>query len=266
MTAGRQKLVRMTARVYAVLALFFGFFELTFGVFLLATGSHAAPVGIAHVVPGFVLAALGAVLWLGAYWAAPLAFAASLIPRVLPFLWYELAAGRTPMTAWWDILGLATPIVFLILTVLLLVSVLRARAANDAARLSHPTASKVLAAVALTYGLCLLLLGALELTARARTEPDVPLGYFLALPGAALLALASFIWRDRIWAMIAAFAASLLPWVYPILWREFAGGHAVLDWFNLTLFAVPTLFGILTAYAVLSTLRRGRMNATNPAR
>jgi hypothetical protein len=191
---------------------------------------------------------------------------ASLVPGVFPFLWYDLAAGRTPMTAWWNIPGLAAPAIFLDLTVLLLVSLLWARTSIDRTRLSGPTAPKVLAAVALTYGFCLVLLGAVELTVRSRGEATVPFGYFLALPGAGLLALGRFIWRDRIWAMIAAFAASLMPWVYPILWTGLAGGQATLDWFDMTLFVVPTLFGLLVAYAVLSTLVRGRRNATDPAR
>lgn len=266
MTAGRQHLVQVTARFYSVLALLFGSFDLTFGVFLLARGSHAAPLGIVYVVPGFILVALAAVLWLGAYWAAPLVLAASLIPEVFPILWYSLATGRAPMAAWWTIPGRAVPIVFLILTVLLLVSVLRARTSTDRTRPSGPTAAKVLAAVVLTYGFCLVLLGALELTARARAEFGVPLGYFLALPGAALLALGGFIWRDRIWAMIAAFAASLMPWVYPLFWAEADRGAVTLDWFNVTLLVVPTVFGILATYAVLSTLIRRRMKATSPAR
>jgi hypothetical protein len=266
MTAGRLQLVHLTARIYAVLALLLGLFDLAFGVFMLATAGHAAPAGIVFVMPGFVLASLGAVLWLGAYWAAPLALVASLIPGVFPFLWYDLAAGRTPMTAWWNMPGLAAPIVFLILTMLMLVSLLRARTSTDRTHHSGPTASKVLAVVALTYGLCLMLLGAAELTARGRGEATVQLGYFLVLPGASLLALASFIWRDRIWAMIAAFAASLMPWVYPLLWMALARGQAVLDWFDITLFVVPTLFGLLVAYALLSTLARGRRNATEPAR
>lgn len=266
MTAGRLQLVHVTARAYAVLVLLLGFFDLAFGVFMLATAGHGAPAGIVFVVPGFVLAALGAVLWLGAYWAAPLALVTSLVPGVFPFLWYDLAAGRTPMTAWWNIPGLAAPAIFLVLTVLLLVSLLRARTSIDRTRLAGPTASKVLAAVVLTYGLCLALLGAVELTMRGRTEATVPFGYFLALPGASLLVLCRFIWRDRIWAMIAAFAASLMPWVYPILWPALSGGQAALDWFDLTVLVVPTLFGLLVAYAVLSTLGRGRRSATGPAR
>lgn len=266
MTADRQRLVLVTARLYAVLALLFGLFDLAFGVFMLATGGHAAPAGIAYVVPGFILAALGAVLWLGAWWAAPLVLATSLVPGVFPLLWYDLAAGRTPMAAWWNILGLAAPTIFLILTVLLLVSLLRARTSIDRFSLSGPTASKALAAVVLTYGSCLVLLGALELIARGRAESAVPFGYFLALPGATLLALAGFVWRDRIWAMITAFAVSLVPWVYPLSWTAADWGAATLDWFDVTLLVVPTLFAFLVAYAVLSTLRRRRMNATNPAR
>lgn len=266
MNAGRQQPAHTAARVYAVFVLLFGLFDLTLGVFMLARASHAAPVGILYVVPGFILAALGAVLWLRAYWAAPLALAVSLIPGVFPFLWYDLVAGRAPMLAWWSTPGLVAPIIFLILTVLLLVSVLRARTSVDRIRSSGPTASKILAAVVLTYGLCLVLLGALELTARDRGESYVPFGYFLMLPGATLLVLGAFIWRDRIWAMIAAFAASLIPWLYPIFWTDVAGGQGTLDWFNLTLLVVPGMFSIIVAYAVLSTLRRRWMNATSAAR
>lgn len=275
MTAGRQQLARTTARVYAVLVLLFGFFELTFGVFIMVMGSHAAPVGISLVVPGFILVALGSVLWLGAYWAAPLAFVCALFPGVFPFLWYHLAAGRVPTGSWLDILGLTVPTVFLVLTVLLLVSALRARPANGGTRLPGPTAPRALAAVAFSFGLCLLVLGTLDLNLRTPSDLSVPrVGYFLALPGAVLLALGPFIWLDRIWAMIAAFAASLTPWVYPIvwlLWMDHIRGYPSPawfrpDWFSLSLMVVPTFFGILTVCAVLSTLRRGRTSATNMPR
>jgi hypothetical protein len=69
--------------------------------------------------------------------------------------------------------------------------------------------------------------------------------------------------------MITAFAVCLIPWVYPLFWMEVAGGAGTLDsfdWFNATLLAVPTLFGMLATYAVLSTLRRRRTNATSPTR
>jgi hypothetical protein len=65
--------------------------------------------------------------------------------------------------------------------------------------------------------------------------------------------------------MIAAFAASLVPWVYPLLWTEVDRGAVILDWFGVTLLVVPTLFGVLVAYAVLSTIARARRNATDPA-
>jgi hypothetical protein len=155
--------------------------------------------------------------------------------------------------------------------VLLFVFALRAGAANGGARLPGPAASRVLAAVACTFGLCLLLLGVLDLNLRTPADLSVVrAGYFLAWPGAVLLALAPFIGRDRIWAMVAAFAALLVPWVYPIVWMLWwdyhTGRYPGLDWFGLTLFVVPTLFGILTVSAVVSTLRQTRMRATSTMR
>ena len=60
--------------------------------------------------------------------------------------------------------------------------------------------------------------------------------------------------------MIAAFAVSLNPWVYPFLAVVFGGfGGLRLEPESLLLLVVPTLFGMLAGYSVLSALKRRRI-------
>ena len=121
MNVGGQ-LIGSLGRTSAVIALVFGAVELAYGIYLLETAGHALFLGITYVVPGLILLALGAVILLGVNWAVPLAFVSSLFPTVVPFLWYDLVAGRSPIVTWQGIVGLGVPAIFLILTLLLMVS------------------------------------------------------------------------------------------------------------------------------------------------
>ena len=180
------------------------------------------------------------------------------LPNVVPFLWYDLVAGRSPMLTWHGMLGLGLPAIFFIVALLLMVSRFKGTTPSD--RRSTATTPKALSAVAFIYGLVLLFVGVLMLARQDRRPPfeQIPSGYMLVFPGAALLLLNGLVRRGQVFAMLAAFVASLVPWIYPMFWLEVSGGRMVLDWFNLSHLVIPTLFGILVATAVLSVLREGQ--------
>jgi hypothetical protein len=101
-TDRRQQAARIIDRVYASLTASYGVFDILFGVFAFVMDHHGSgPVGMIFVIPGLVLAGCGVALWRGARWASPLAVMASLVPWVVPFVWYPTATQLHSPSATW---------------------------------------------------------------------------------------------------------------------------------------------------------------------
>jgi hypothetical protein len=122
------------ARTYAMLVLAHAAIFAGMGVYMLRYGGHAGPAGL----PLLLLSALSAVLvifiWRAHRWAAVAALFVSFVPGVWPVLWSQLTgawklpagaqttiviAGRHIFVPWWEVPFLAAPVIFAVLTVML---------------------------------------------------------------------------------------------------------------------------------------------------
>ena len=124
---------RIVARTYATLLLFHALFLAASGVYMLRYGGHAGPAGLPLLLLSALSAALVIFIWRAHRWAAVAALFVSFVPGVWPVLWNQLTgawklpaaqstivvAGRNLFLPWWEIAFLAAPVVFAILTVML---------------------------------------------------------------------------------------------------------------------------------------------------
>lgn len=213
------------ARVYAALAYVCGL-VLIFGAAAVAD-THAAGAFIFILLPGALLAVLSPFIWSGWRSAMILALAVSVVLELM-------VVGNAPAN--WA-LFLAMPVLFGALTVVGFVAGPR-RTTGSARRV----VDKVFGAAVYVYSLVVVLMAPLNHT----VQLGAPRVALYALPLSMLLgSLSIFVWRGRIWAMLAAFALTLAHWLV----------LASIDpsfWGSTPHIAAPVIGGILAAVGIVS--------------
>jgi hypothetical protein len=133
---------KFVARTYAIFLLAHVAFLAGTGVYMLRHGGHSAPAGLPLLLLSALSAALVIFIWRAHRWAVVAALFVSFVPGVWPLLWNQLTgasklpaaqstivvAGRNLFLPWWENTFLAAPVVFAVLTVML-VSASRSRVA-----------------------------------------------------------------------------------------------------------------------------------------
>jgi hypothetical protein len=217
------------ARGYAVLA-YLTSLVLLFAAAVL-TSTHARVAFIFIFLPGVLLAVLSRFIWTGSRSAMILAFAVSI---ALEFI----VIDNSPES--WG-LFLPLPVLFGMLMAAGLAVASPPTAAGARARV----VDEVYAAVVYFAGLLAVFMAPFN---HSRNFGLPAIALYALLLGLVVGALSVFIWRGRIWAMVAAFALSLAHWIVlanidPLLWG------------SLPNMAAPAVSGILTAVTVASARR-----------
>jgi hypothetical protein len=228
----------IVAGVYAALS-YVSSLMLLFGAAVL-TSTHARVAFIFVFLPGILLAVLSRFIWTGSRSAMILAFAVSVA--------LEIILVENSPDSWG--LFLALPILFGVLMAAGLATGSPSRSASAQAR----AADEVYAAVVYFSGLLAVFMAPFN-HSRNFGLPAVML--WALLLGVVTGALSVFIWRGRIWAMIAAFALSLAHWL----------ALAMIDpsfWGNLPNIAAPVAAGILTAACIALAAKAKRADGTDP--
>jgi hypothetical protein len=197
------------------------------------TGTHAREAFIFVFLPGIIFAVLALFIWTGHRSAMILACALG--------VGLELMMATNDPASWGYFLVL--PVVFGGLTALGLVSPPMANA-----RASAPVADEVYAAV--VYFAALLAVFMAPFNHSRQLGLQVVALYALAA-GIVLGVLSVFIWRGKVWAMVAAFALSLAYWLAlagmnPMLWRSPAFALA------------PLVSGVLTVICIATRISQAR--------
>jgi hypothetical protein len=218
----------LVARVYAALS-YATSVVLLFAAAVL-TSTHARVAFIFVFLPGILLAVLSRFIWTGSRSAMILACAVAVA--------LELIVVDNAPDSWG--LFLALPVLFGLLTVTGL-----AAPAPPSVGAQARVADEVYATIVYFVGLLAAFMAPFN-HSRNFGLPAVAL--YALLLGLLAGALSVFIWRGRIWAMVAAFALSLAHWIVlaavdPLLWG------------SLPNLAAPVVSGILTATCVGLTSR-----------
>ena len=225
-------------RAYAVLS-YVASLMLLFGAAVL-TSTHARVAFIFVFLPGILLAVLSRFIWTGSRSAMILAFAVAVA--------LELIVVDNSPESWG--LFLALPVLFGMLMAAGL-----AAASPPSAGVRARIADEVYAAVVYFAGLLAVFMAPFN-HSRSFGLPSVAL--YALLLGLAAGALSVFIWRGRIWAMIAAFALALAHWL------ALASMDSSL-WGSLPNIAAPVVSGILTVVCIASAARTKRAERTGSA-
>jgi hypothetical protein len=223
------------ARLYAALV-YLASLTLLFAAAVL-TSTHAREAFIFVFLPGVLLAVLGRFIWTGSRSAMILAFAVMIALELM-------IVGNAPES--WGYL-LALPILFGMLTAF--------GFAAGSPRSNGVAPARVADEVyaALVYFTALLAAFMAPFNHSRHFGLPGAAAYALML-GVVLGALSVFIWRGRMWAMVAVFALALAHWIVlaninPLLWR------------SLPYFAAPAVAGILTLICIATAVRAKRSTA-----
>jgi hypothetical protein len=228
----------LAARVYAVLS-YVTSLVLLFGAAVL-TSTHAREAFIFVFLPGVLLAVLSRFIWTGSRSAMILAFAVSVA--------LELMVVDNARESWG--LFLALPVLFGMLAAV----GLSAASPRTAAGAQPRVADEVYAAVVYFAGLFAVFMAPFN-HSRNFGLPGVAL--YALLLGLVVGALSVFIWRGRIWAMVAAFALSLAHWI------ALANINPML-WGSLPNLAAPAVSAVLTAVCIALAVRANLRAKTDP--
>jgi hypothetical protein len=223
------------ARIYAALV-YIASLVLLYAAAVL-TGTHAREAFIFVFLPAVIFAVLALFIWTGHRSAMILAFALG--------VGLELMMATNDPASWGYFLVL--PIVFGGLTALGLAASLPAANARASARV----ADEVYAAVVYFAALLAVFMAPFN---HSRQFGLQTVGVYALVVGIVLGVLSVFIWRGRIWAMVAAFALSLAYWLAlasmsPMLGRSPAFALA------------PVVSGVLTIICIAAHIRARRSGA-----
>jgi hypothetical protein len=126
---------------------------------------------------------------------------------------------------------------------------------------------RTFAAIVLLFALLLLRLGTDMLLYGGHAAPG---SILFLLPSVLLAVLTVFVWRGHLWAAITTVAVSLVPGVWPLLWRQLtglapspsqvtmviAGRRLFLPWWEMLLIAAPVLFATFTVLTIFAAKKR----------
>jgi hypothetical protein len=228
----------LVPRVYAALT-YLASLVLLFAAAVL-TSTHARMAFIFVFLPGVLLAVLSRFIWTGSRSAMILAFAVSI---ALEFM----VIDNSPES--WA-LFLPLPVLF----GMLMAAGLAVGAPPTATGAQARVVDEVYAAVVYFAGLLAVFMAPFD-HSRNFGLPAITLCALLL--GLVVGALSVFIWRGRIWAMVAAFALSLAHWIVlanvdPLLWG------------SLPNIAAPVVSGILTVVCIALAVKAKREAKTGP--
>jgi hypothetical protein len=228
----------VVARVYAALS-YATSLVLLFAAAVL-TSTHARQAFIFVFLPGVLLAVLSLFLWTASRSAMILAFAVSVALELM-------VVGNAPES--WG-LFLPLPVLFGALAAI----GLAASSPRTAAGAQPRVADEVYAAAVYFTGLLAVFMAPFN-HSRSFALPGIAV--YALLLGLTIGALSVFIWRGRIWAMVAAFALSVAHWIAlatinPLLWG------------SLPNLAAPVASGILTAVCVVLAVRAKHSSVSMP--
>ena len=226
------------ARVYAALS-YVASLVLLFGAAVL-TSTHARVAFIFVFLPGVLLAVLSRFIWTGSRSAMILAFAVSVA--------LEIIVVENSPDSWG--LFLALPILFGMLMAAGL-----AAASPPTTGVQARVVDEVYAAVVFFSGLLAVFMAPFN-HSRNFGLPAITLCALLL--GLVVGALSVFIWRGRVWAMVAAFALALAHWL----------ALASIDpslWGSLPNIAAPVVSGILTVVCIALAARAKGAEKTGSA-
>jgi NADH:ubiquinone oxidoreductase subunit 6 (subunit J) len=222
----------LVARIYAALT-YVASLVLLFGAAVL-TSTHARVAFIFVFLPAVLFAVLSVFIWSGHRAAMILAFAVAAV--------LELMLAENARDDWVPLLPL--PVVFGMLMI--------AGLAVPWQRPNDRTPARVADEVyATAVYFAALLTAFMAPFNHSRTFGLPVIGLYALAAGLALGALSVWIWRGKVWAMIAAFALALAHWIV----------LAILDpllWHSIPFIAAPVVSGVLTVVCVAVAARDKR--------